>query len=127
MIKESLYFQRGTTHLVWLKGRGPLSSLAGLEISDAKASGMSRTELYRVTHKKPKFPENVWQLELLAHRVQVPNKETTYWCRVHKLPTVLRQKYVSTYTNLICAFQRISERSSRIVFLIISQRLKFTY
>ncbi|XP_011167262.1 tyramine beta-hydroxylase [Solenopsis invicta] len=85
--------ERGTTHLVWLRGRGPLSSLAGLEISDAKASGMSRTELLRVSHKKPKFPANAWQLELLAHRVQVPKQETTYWCRVHKLPSVLRQKH----------------------------------
>ncbi|XP_011700718.1 PREDICTED: tyramine beta-hydroxylase [Wasmannia auropunctata] len=85
--------ERGTTHLVWLRGRGPLSSLAGLEISDAKASGMSRTELNRVSHKKPKFPANAWQLELLAHRVQVPKQETTYWCRVHKLPSVLRQKH----------------------------------
>lgn len=79
---------------MWLRGRGPLSSLAGLEVSDAKASGMSRTELHRVSHKKPKFPANAWQLELLAHRVQVPKEETTYWCRVHKLPSVLRQKYV---------------------------------
>ncbi|KAL6436582.1 hypothetical protein ACFW04_004803 [Cataglyphis niger] len=85
--------ERGTTHLVWLRGRGPLSSLTGLEISDAKASGMSRTELRRMSHKKPKFPADMWQLELLAHRVQVPKQETTYWCRVHKLPSVLKQKH----------------------------------
>ncbi|KAH0954644.1 hypothetical protein HN011_004179 [Eciton burchellii] len=85
--------ERGTTHLVWLRGRGPLSSLAGLEISDAKMSGMSRTELRRVSHKKPKFPANAWRLELLTHRVQVPKQETTYWCRVHKLPAVLKQKH----------------------------------
>ncbi|EFN73526.1 Tyramine beta-hydroxylase [Camponotus floridanus] len=84
---------RGTTHLVWLRGRGPLSSLTGLGISDAKASGMSRTELRRVSHKKPEFPANAWQLELLAHNVQVPKQETTYWCRVHKLPSVLKQKH----------------------------------
>lgn len=94
---------------MWLRGRGPLSSLAGLETSDAKASGMSRTELRRVSHKKPKFPANAWQLELLAHRVQVPNKETTYWCRVHKLPAVLKQKYTcmsikSAYFNKFITF-----------------------
>lgn len=83
--------QRGTTHLVWLKGHGPLSSLPGLQVSDAKVSGMSRTELRRVPHKKPKFP-NAWQLELLVHQVQVPHEETTYWCRVHKLPAELREK-----------------------------------
>ncbi|XP_017887322.1 tyramine beta-hydroxylase [Ceratina calcarata] len=85
--------ERGTTHLVWLKGLGPLSSLAGLQISDADASGMSRTELIRVVHKKPAFPSNAWQLEVMADRVKVPNKETTYWCRVQKLPPVLAQKH----------------------------------
>ncbi|KOX68655.1 Tyramine beta-hydroxylase [Melipona quadrifasciata] len=85
--------ERGTTHLVWLKGLGPLSSLAGLQVSDAKASGMSRTELIRVLHKKPTFPSNAWQLEILVDHVKVPNKETTYWCRVHKLSPVLSQKH----------------------------------
>lgn len=85
--------ERGTTHLVWLKGIGPLSSLAGLQVSDAKASGMSRTELIRVLHKKPTFPSNAWQLEILVDHVKVPNKETTYWCRVQKLSPVLSQKH----------------------------------
>lgn len=85
--------ERGTTHLVWLKGLGPLSSLAGLRISDAEASGMSRAELVRVLHKKPRFPPDAWKLEIVADRVKVPNKETTYWCRVHKLPDVLLQKH----------------------------------
>lgn len=71
---------------------GPLSSLAGLQVSDAEASGMSRTELIRVHRKKPTFPSNAWHLEILADRVKVPNKETTYWCRVQKLPAVLAQK-----------------------------------
>ncbi|XP_066588301.1 dopamine beta-hydroxylase-like [Prorops nasuta] len=85
--------ERGTTHIVWLKGRGPLSSLAGLRVSDAETSGMARTELPRVARKKPKFPTNAWQLELLAQKVAVPNKETTYWCRVQKLPSTLHQKH----------------------------------
>lgn len=77
---------------MWLKGLGPLSSLAGLQVSDAEASGMSRTELIRVLHKKPTFPSNAWQLEMLNDHVKVPNKETTYWCRIQKLPPVLSQK-----------------------------------
>lgn len=89
-------FQRGTTHLVWLRGRGPLVSLAGLEVSNAEASGMARAELYRMPHKKPGLPIDAWKLQLLAHQVQVPNKETTYWCRVQKLPEVLRRKCVHT-------------------------------
>lgn len=85
--------ERGTTHLVWLKGRGPLSSLAGLRISDAKTSGMSRTELIRIAHKKPNFPANTWEFKVLARKVKIPNQETTYWCRVQKLPALLFQKH----------------------------------
>ncbi|NP_001071292.1 tyramine beta hydroxylase [Apis mellifera] len=85
--------ERGTTHLVWLKGLGPLSSLTGLQVSDAETAGMSRTELIRTLHKKPIFPSNAWQLEILTDRVKVPNKETTYWCRVQKLPPILSQKH----------------------------------
>ncbi|XP_014472863.1 PREDICTED: tyramine beta-hydroxylase isoform X1 [Dinoponera quadriceps] len=85
--------ERGTTHIIWLQGRGPLVSLAGLKVSNAEASGMSRAELYRMPHRKPIFPADAWELELLNHQVQVPNKETTYWCRVQKLPEVLRRKH----------------------------------
>ncbi|XP_012275259.1 tyramine beta-hydroxylase isoform X2 [Orussus abietinus] len=85
--------ERGTTHVVWLRGRGPLSSLAGLQVLDAKTSGMSRTELLRVSHPKPIFPRDTWKLELLANRVKVPDKETTYWCHVHKLPSSLKEKH----------------------------------
>lgn len=84
--------KRGTTHVVWLKGNGPLSSLAGLQVKDAKASGMSRTEMLRVHHPKPLFPSDAWKHEVTADRVQVPNVETTYWCKVHKLPSALRTK-----------------------------------
>ncbi|EFN89747.1 Dopamine beta-hydroxylase [Harpegnathos saltator] len=84
--------ERGTTHLIWLKGDGPLVSLAGLKVSNAETSGMSRAELYRMPHRKPMYPADAWKLELLNHQVQVPNVETTYWCRVQKLPEVLKRK-----------------------------------
>ena len=69
-----------------------MTSLAGLQVGDAKASGMSRTELLRVDHPKPKFPPDSWQYEVTADKVQVPNVETTYWCRVQKLPSTLKRK-----------------------------------
>ncbi|XP_014216871.1 tyramine beta-hydroxylase [Copidosoma floridanum] len=85
--------ERGTTHLVWLKGSGPLTSLAGLGVANAKSSGMSRTELLRSRHPKPRYPADAWAHEVRNDRVQVPNAETTYWCRVFKLPSTLRKKH----------------------------------
>lgn len=56
---------------------------------------MSRTELLRtVSHKRPEFPSDTWKYQLLADHVNVPQVETTYWCRVEKLPEALRQKFV---------------------------------
>ncbi|XP_011493800.1 PREDICTED: tyramine beta-hydroxylase [Ceratosolen solmsi marchali] len=85
--------ERGTTHLVWLKGAGPLSSLAGLRVGNAKSSGMSRTEMLRLPRPRLHYPPDTWQYEVRAERVQVPNAETTYWCRVHKLPSKLKRKH----------------------------------
>ncbi|KAI4477894.1 hypothetical protein M0804_012374 [Polistes exclamans] len=86
-------FERGTTHIVWIKGRGPLTSLAGLKITDGQFSGMARTELLRVIHKKPTFPSDAWQFDVTVKNIQIPNKETTYWCRVFKLPPPLKLKH----------------------------------
>ncbi|XP_014614419.1 PREDICTED: tyramine beta-hydroxylase [Polistes canadensis] len=86
-------FERGTTHIVWIKGRGPLTSLAGLKITDGQFSGMARTELLRVIHKKPTFPSDAWQFDVTVKNIQIPNKETTYWCRVFKLPSPLKLKH----------------------------------
>ncbi|XP_057321265.1 tyramine beta-hydroxylase [Microplitis mediator] len=87
--------ERGTTHIVWSKGTGPLSSLNGLNVvNNAISSGMSRTELLRmVAYQRPKFPPDTWKYQLLADHVNVPDVETTYWCRVEKLPKALRQKH----------------------------------
>lgn len=87
--------QRGTTHIVWSKGRGPLSSLNGLNVlTDTITAGMSRTELLRmVAHETPKFPRDTWKFKLVADQVRVPDAETTYWCRVQRLPQALQRKY----------------------------------
>ncbi|XP_008559438.1 dopamine beta-hydroxylase isoform X2 [Microplitis demolitor] len=87
--------ERGTTHIVWSKGTGPLSSLNGLNVvNNAISSGMSRTELLRmVAYQRPKFPPDTWKYQLLADHVNIPDVETTYWCRVEKLPKALRQKH----------------------------------
>ncbi|CAD6205683.1 GSCOCG00009965001-RA-CDS [Cotesia congregata] len=84
-----------TTHIVWSKGTGPLSNLNGLNIiTNAISLGMSRTELLRtVSDKPPEFPSDTWKYQLLTDHVNVPQVETTYWCRVEKLPEALRQKH----------------------------------
>ena len=87
------HLKRGTTHVVWLKGRGPLYSLAGLVTRDATTSGMTRIELLRLTpQEKPEYPMDTWKLQLANDRVSVPNVETTYWCRVQELPKAFKHK-----------------------------------
>ncbi|KAI4495678.1 hypothetical protein M0802_008513 [Mischocyttarus mexicanus] len=91
--KHDYIFERGTTHIVWIKGRGPLTSLAGLKITDGQFSGMARTELLRVTHKKPAFPSDAWQFDVTVQNIKIPDKETTYWCRVFELPPTFKSKH----------------------------------
>ncbi|XP_046481129.1 tyramine beta hydroxylase isoform X1 [Neodiprion pinetum] len=90
---EDYVIEDGTTHIVWLKGEGPLYSIAGLQVSDAKVTGMSRAQLPRVVHRAAPVPNDAWTLELLASQVKVPSDETTYWCNVHKLPSSLRDRH----------------------------------
>lgn len=54
---------------------------------------MSRTELLKFgKHINNKFPADTWKYELLADQVRVPDVETTYWCRVQRLPHILSKK-----------------------------------
>ncbi|XP_048507699.1 tyramine beta-hydroxylase isoform X2 [Athalia rosae] len=90
---EDYVIQDGTTHIVWLRGDGPLYTIAGLRTSDAKVAGMARAQLPKVVPRESSVPRDTWKLELVTNRVHVPNVETTYWCHVHELPFSLTDRH----------------------------------
>lgn len=88
--EKTLIFQDGTTHIVWLKGNGPISNVDQLNVHDATEKGMQRTQLLKNPEvQKIKLPKDTRTIEFKADHVHVPNTDTTYWCKVMKLPSYL--------------------------------------
>ncbi|XP_050300563.1 tyramine beta-hydroxylase [Anthonomus grandis grandis] len=86
--------QDGTTHIVWSKGAEKFVTPKGLNISTLhKDSGMSRVTLLKNVHDNGELPPFVQILDLLTNEVQVPAVETTYWCKVFKLPHEFKKKH----------------------------------
>ncbi|XKL67505.1 hypothetical protein PGB90_002996 [Kerria lacca] len=87
---EDYIIEDGTTHIVWLKGKGPINDVNNLNIDDAYEKGMQRTQLLKnieiETIKKPKYTRTI---EFKVDQVSVPGSDTTYWCKVIELPEYL--------------------------------------
>ncbi|ENN82717.1 hypothetical protein YQE_00915, partial [Dendroctonus ponderosae] len=54
---------------------------------------MIRVNLLKNLKAHSQLPSHVQVLDLLTDKVQVPNEETTYWCKVFKLPESFRRKH----------------------------------
>lgn len=88
--------EEGTTHVIWSRGKEHLVSPKGLNVtvSTRDDHGMVRVNLLKNLQANNKLPNHVKPLDLLAEKVKVPAEETTYWCRVFKLPNeFLKQKH----------------------------------
>ncbi|XP_021938401.1 dopamine beta-hydroxylase [Zootermopsis nevadensis] len=90
---QDYVIEEGTTHVVWARGRGPLFRLEGLNVSSAAHSGMQRTQLLKNTCPLPSHPRDTWHHDILNSEVRVSGDDTTYWCRMHRLPAALRTKH----------------------------------
>lgn len=75
----------GTVHLVYATGPGPLRRLEGLRLTRAQ-HGFQRAQLLKVMEEPPPFPSDTKFADFLNDKVKVPSEETTYWCRLLKLP-----------------------------------------
>ncbi|ERL83295.1 hypothetical protein D910_05622, partial [Dendroctonus ponderosae] len=87
--------QDGTTHIVWSRGLEHIVAPNGLNISTTirENFGMIRVNLLKNLKAHSQLPSHVQVLDLLTDKVQVPNEETTYWCKVFKLPESFRRKH----------------------------------
>lgn len=123
----------GTTHLVWFAIRGPLLSIDGLDLRTLKLSngdgqhehqtvipkaaladfefGMKRVQL--ITSKqgatdkrvppKPEVARRGSIHEVRMDNFEIPAKETTYWCKLFKLPHKFeyRRFHITRYEAVI--------------------------
>lgn len=81
-------------------GGGPLFSVEGLLVSQARAKGMQRVQLLKPERSQVRLPDKVTKIDVLADKVNIPPEETTYWCHVMKMPLDLSLKHHVVKVNL---------------------------
>lgn len=112
----------GTTHLVWFSLKGPLLSLDGLDVGSLVASsketnnqfdwGMQRVQLIATklnhslaTHgaRNSHLPGHQHHFDVRMDKYPVSPKETTYLCKLFKLPSKFEQHkfHITKYQPLI--------------------------
>ncbi|KAG0710175.1 Dopamine beta-hydroxylase [Chionoecetes opilio] len=84
--------QRGTTHVQWSWGSGPLYRLSGV-LASGDTTGMVRVELLKPNLPQLALGDDVLVLEVHSQKVRVPSEETTYWCTVERLPEAFTEKH----------------------------------
>lgn len=73
-----------------MKGNGPIDTIDQLNVYHAKEKGMQRTQLLKNPElENIKLPKDTRTIEFKVNQVHVPNTDTTYWCKVMKLPSYL--------------------------------------
>lgn len=107
--EEYYHIDNGTTHLVWFKLRGPLLQLDGVNLTQLLSapgaqSGMRRAQL--IAAPKPAAAaadEQTSSHDVLMDGFEVPAQETTYWCKLFKLPHKFesRKYHITRYEALI--------------------------
>nr|XP_027199073.1 dopamine beta-hydroxylase-like [Dermatophagoides pteronyssinus] len=103
---DDYQIDNGTTHMVYVTGRGPLSRSEGLHLIDYQ-HGFQRAQLLKPpplnSKSKTKISDEQLQtLDFLVDNVTIPNVETTYWCTLIKLPETFKQRiHIVQYEAII--------------------------
>ena len=64
----SLYFQNGTTHIVFFESETPLTSLDHMNITSL-SPGLQRVQLLKPDIKEAELPSDTWTFEVTAPNV----------------------------------------------------------
>lgn len=115
----------GTTHLVWFTLRGPVLSIDGLNLTSLMVGssatkdhqkefdfGMTRVQIITEKHhqrreEKSNKSVNGRQVgkvhDVRMDRYSIPGRETTYWCKLFKLPAKFesRKYHITSYEAVI--------------------------
>nr|CAG4641544.1 EOG090X0318 [Eurycercus lamellatus] len=92
---DDYLIEDGTTHIVYASGNGPLYRIEGVAPSKDR-TGFQRTRLLKpVTplSESIKQPADLRSLLVANNQLKVPGEETTYWCRVIRLPDHFNRKH----------------------------------
>lgn len=98
-----MFLQEGTTHIVYATGQGPISRIEGLRLVQHRY-GFQRVQLLKPpsASQPSKLSYYVKKFDTLVDNCTVPNVETTYWCRLIRLPSEFERKtHIVQYEAII--------------------------
>lgn len=92
-VKDPLFPQEGTVHVIYGFLDGPLSTLEQLNLTRIH-TGVQTVLMLRPDTPPPALPPDVQTLEVRAPNVAIPGQETTYWCFIQKLPENMPKNHI---------------------------------
>ncbi|XP_064616993.1 dopamine beta-hydroxylase-like [Liolophura sinensis] len=93
-------FDNGTTHIIYFVGRGNPKSVSGVNVTSLHP-GLQRVQLLKPDIPTPLLPRDTWTFDILAPKVRVPGKETTYWWYRTKLPPLRKKHHIIQFEGII--------------------------
>lgn len=83
--------QDGTTHVIWARGMDKLFSSKGLCLAGTSSQDHGFIRVRLLTPPALRKP-NARQIRVTNKDFKVPGADTTYWCKVQKLPDFVLHK-----------------------------------
>ena len=84
--------QNGTTHILYLFRRGlPLPGDTNLT---SLKPGVQWAQILKPRLRTTPLPDDVYTVDMRLNNDRIPDAETTYWCRVVKLPEMATKQHV---------------------------------
>lgn len=101
--RHDFKLEKGTNHLIYALGNGHLEQVYGLRLTNLKRKGFIRTSLFKSKQIPPLLDANdVKTADFKTPKIIIPNVETTYWCSIHKLDEIFKQKqHIVRYESII--------------------------
>ncbi|KAJ7308171.1 hypothetical protein JRQ81_008688 [Phrynocephalus forsythii] len=91
----------GTVHLVYGVLEKPVPSLEAVNFSALPYKGLQRVQLLKPEIRPPALPSDLKTLEVRAPDVDIPSRETTYWCYIQELPDGFAKHHIVKYEPII--------------------------
>ncbi|XP_059613065.1 tyramine beta-hydroxylase [Phlebotomus argentipes] len=106
---QDLKMHEGTMYIAWARGQDDFELLESIDMDSLHPAASDVTMMQLLRADKINIPEKtVEHVEIALDKVTIPNRETTYWCLVQKLPEFLRHRkhHVVQFEPIIAATSR---------------------
>ncbi|XP_069109378.1 dopamine beta-hydroxylase-like [Argopecten irradians] len=92
--------ENGTTHIIFFLGKSSPQRLEGVLLSDLEVK-VTRVQLLKPEIPAPVYPGDTWTFDVTAPSITVPDKDTTYWWYLTRLPHLSDKHHIIKYESVI--------------------------